>query len=302
MTRKVTLLILLGLCGLAGAPLARAQEAAPAAPAASISSMPTDFKRFSVDAHYDYVLFNDLKAISFSGTGSSPTTIEGSLNGMRVMGTLTYRPAPGVEIMAFGGSAFLNDLVLTGANSIAGPVTQTTPMDSAALYGVGAKVDVFPNIRFHLGPRFRALRTDYGSTRTVISNPGVGCTYDFTQNNNTVCSTVSGYQGGGYVNTRFSQTEILARLEASVDIVGDINAPYIGIIAGVEESMNIVYGGYTFTPPLSTTPATEVMTLMSKRTEGFYVGLYSYIGPVRLFAEARGLAITSISGSVGAVF
>lgn len=280
---------------------ASAQDASPAVVSTGSAVAPTgEFKRFMADARYEFRLHGDLKHSGVT-ENANPSNLTGGLTGMRAFGSLNYRPSPGVMVSVHLGSAFLNTLVLSANSPVQGPITQTTPFDNAVVYGLGAKIDFFPGIRFHMGPAFRYIRTEFASSRTTLANPTCG-SYDFATNNTTTCPTVGMYNAGGVVAARFSQNDFTARFEMSVDIAGEINAPLVGLAVGVEENITILNGGYAYTPPLSTSPSYEAYTFTSQRTEGFYVQLTGNIGPVRLFAEGRGIAVTEFSGGVGVNF
>lgn len=276
-----------------GAHRAHAQDAPP--PATSTASL-TDYKHFEANIAYENTFQFDYKGHTMAAA-ALPRTLAGSMTGMRVLANLTYRPFPATMISAFGGSSFLNQMTISGTTPTEGDIVQRAYLDAAATYGLGGKLEFFPLWRFHFGPSFRFLRTDYRGSRGTLTNSGTACTFDFS-NTSSTCVTPGMSTGGGPMEGRFSQSEFRARLEIGVDMIGDINAPILGIIAGVEEAITLVRGTFTYMPA-SAAVSIEEYSFSSTRTEGVYVILFGHIGPIRLHAEGRALAATSISGGVG---
>lgn len=279
-----------------------AQEADVALPPTTItaSGATGEHKRFLAEIKYDYALHNDLRHNILSAT-AVPNNINARIVGMRGLAALNYQPTVGSMLSVYLGTALLNEMTIVSAAPVVGDSLLTIPLDSSIAYGAGAKIDFFPSWRFHLVPSFRFLRTDYVSTRGSVSNPESACSYDYSTNTASTCVAPGQTTGGGVMSTRMSQNEFLFRIEAGVDIGGEINTPIVAIYLGVEESIHTVNGQLGFSIPGAGTTA-ETYSFSSARTEGIYASLRSHAGPVRFQIEARGLTVTQFSGSVGIYF
>ena len=144
----------------------------------SPSSRADDGYRFGVDLGYQYGQGIDLGMYGGIANGA-PSSISGQDQFSRGLLSFTYRPNPGIQLMAFGGVTLANSLYANAATSTsAGAISETLSFGSSPVYGMGAKIDLFPTSRFHLITGFRLLRTDLYATEVSIANSS-GCSYDY---------------------------------------------------------------------------------------------------------------------------
>jgi len=286
--RKYSLILMSAVWALAAT--ASVSQAADGESTSDVStSSGNEFRRFSLQAQFEYGPVLQMKMNSSSSAAGAASSITGRLTNYRALASFRYRLVNGVELAAYGGAALFSKFEGSGTTALPLTISQTWNFDNAPVWGIGIQMDVFKNSRFHFIPSLRFLHTDIGGISGSVSNAETSCSYDFGQNNTSTCTTLGGNTAEGVMRSSFTHLDMAARVELGLDI-GPLESPWFTISAGGEEAYSLFMGRSTITPPLSTASAVEHYTFASQTSLGAFGRLTFHPGTVDIGVEGHFLS------------